>query len=389
MSRFRPDGWRELLGRTFEMADFRGGVYVETIAPDLRPAVLVVAAATAMLLWVLRRRHFGSRHISGCERSGEAGYGSCRVVVAALLAWLVSWGAWLYVSGNGRYALVLLVLVGPLAGAVMWRLPIRNDWRWLALTIVCGAQGVLINSASPSQAWSMMRERWTSTHPFASLQELLEPLAPDLIIATQSQTMAALLVNTPAAKAAHILSLDFAASAGGHSQENLMAVRAMAQAKRPVLFEAYVLDFVDKSDEPRLYWRSTSQQLLARYGLTVDKASCRKAKSPLNTLLVACGLKRTPSTVTEALKPAPLAEASMKRLIELCGGSLWPVGASYVQPDGGLVQVFREARYIVRATIDGSLYVRWRQDVNFRQRWAGGRDPRKWSDIECDAIIRK
>lgn len=383
MSRFRPDGWNELLGRTFEMADFQGGVYVEIIAPDLRPAALSITAVIGLLWWLTLRPRV--RHTSAAV---QAKYGSYRVLVAALLGWLVAWGAWLAVSGNGRYALTLLVLTGPLLGATLWLMPIRNDWRWLLLCIVIGAQLILLNSSSPSKAWAMLRHRWTTAEPLAHRETLLAPLNPDLIIATQSQTMTALLVNTPAARRARWLSLDFADAMGLHSIEGQRAIRAIAEAKNPVLLDSYNTDFIDPKDIHMLLWRQRSQDMLSRYGLVVDAATCRRKISPLNVMQVACGLDRiAPVEVVHALA-APLAEESMNRLIALCGVSLWPYGARSVEPDGSLVQVFRETRYVVRAAPDGGLYVRWHRDVSFRPRWKGFHDSRLWNNVDCSDIIR-
>ena len=381
MSRFRPDGLGELLARTFEMADMRGGVYVETIAPDLRPAALAIALAIGLLCWASSRLR-----TPGADLQHQ--HGRDRVLVASLVAWLAAWVAWLGVSGHGRYALALLVLMGPLLGASLWRLPIRHDWRWLILCIVAAAQLVLLYSASPSNAWSMLRHRWTGFEPFASRDRLLAPLAPDLIISTQSQTMTALIANTATAQPARWLSLDFAEAMGPQSVEGRAALRAIAEAKKPILLDSYNTDFLDPMDVPKLLWRQRSQDLLGRYGLAVDATTCRRELSPLNVMQVACRLNRTAPTNPVRLLAAPEAENSMKRLIELCGTSLWPHGARAVERDGSLVQVFRETRYVIRAAPNGALYVRGRQDLNFQLGW-GGPLVSAWKDITCDRIIRR
>ncbi len=103
---------------------------------------------------------------------------------------------------------------------------------------------------------------------------------------------------------------------------------------------------------------------------------------------IACALKRVDIQQETIIKPAPPAEEAMERIINLCGISLWPHGAKHVLPDGSLVQVFRESRYIILATKDGSLHVRWRQDLNFRIRWSGIAENRKWESIQCNDIIK-
>lgn len=385
MSRFRPDGWMEGLIRTFEMIDVSAGVYVETRAPDLRPAALVVALVIGILVSAVRFARHQTLKEAGAERCSA----SRRVLWACVLGWLLAWGAWLSVSGNGRYVLPLLILVAPLLGANLWRLPIRADWKWLMLVLILAGQGLLLHSASPSQAWSMLKSRWTVPGPFASQNAFLEKFDADLIIVTHAQTMTALLVDTLAVKSARLLSLDFADAMGDGSSERGAAMAVIASTKRPILLDAFNVDYVEAKDMERLRWRKRSQELLAQYGLQIDEPSCQKVLSPLNVMQVACGLKHSLVKAADAPEIAPAALKSMERLIKLCGASLWPYGAQYAQEDGSLVQVFRETRYVVRAVPDGALYVQQRQDINFNLRWGGPSEVRLWENMKCNKIIRR
>ena len=368
------------------MADTAAGVYVEIIAPDMRPGGLLIALIVGILASLMMRGAWRRTRESSQARGLLA---SNRALWAGAVGWLVAWVAWLGVSGNGRYVLPLLLMVGPLLGAALWRLPVRTDWKWLILALILAGQSVMLHSASPSMAWSMLKSRWTGPDPWANQQELLEAFNADLIIFPRAQTMTALLVNTPAARSAQLLSLDFAESMGLGSDEQKRAWAAIESASRPILVDAFNIDYIDSENRKSLSWRRESQELLERYGLQVEGAGCKRALSSLNVMQVVCGLKRIHGrSMQQRQEPAPLAEKRMMRLIELCGSSLWPHGAKYVQPDGSLVQVFRETRYVIRAAPDGSLHVRWRQDLNFRQRWsADGTQP--WEKMTCDAIIRR
>ena len=361
MSRFRPDGWAELLGRTFALADFQGGLYVEVIAPDLRPGALAVLFIVGVFASLCRRSRAGARQVNPVV-------GINRVLISAALAWLASWACWLAVSGNGRYALPLLVLVGPLLGAMLWRMPLRADWRWLLLCLVIAGQGMLLNSASPSQSWSMLRHRWTEPDPFSNREALLGPLKPDVIIVTQSQTMTALLVNTPAAADARWVSLSLADGMGRASLERSAAAAIIERASQPILLESYNTDLIDANDISKLMWRRDSVQILARFGLEINGDKCQKALSPMNVMQVGCGLRPRAQLVEIEATAHNLAEERMARLITLCRDSLWPLGAREVLDDGSLVQVFRESRYIVRTDRHGVVYIKRRGDINFNKK---------------------
>lgn len=380
MSRFRPDGFYELLTRTFEILEFQAGVYVEIIAPDLRPAALVLLISLC-LLWITWAQRKDKDSIISSHIKNQ------RLLISILLGWSVSWISWLLVSGNGRYAIPMLIFSGPFFSLLLWRLPIRKDWFWLVLTVIFGAQGMLLNSSSPSQGWSMLKTRWAAPDPFPSIQSLLSPFEPDVIITPQSQTMMALMVNTPIAKNSQFVALDFAQAMGNYSPEHSKAMKTINQSQRPILLDSFSLDFALNKNIIYNIWQRRYENLLNQYGLSIDESSCRNKISPLNVMQIACKLTHTKIKSTLVINPAPQAKYSMERLIRLCGNSLWPLGAKHVLQDGSLVQIFRESRYTFIATIDGSLYVRRRQDINFELRWLGHNDTRPWESIQCNQII--
>ncbi|RYE42072.1 MAG: hypothetical protein EOP24_34200 [Hyphomicrobiales bacterium] len=381
MSRFRPDGWDELLTRTFEMAKVEGGLYVEVIAPDLRPGALALMTVIAALGAVWRYR-------APQARVASQQVASRRALVAALMSWAVAWGVWLCVSGNGRYAMALLIFIGPLLGAVVALLPVRNDWRWLLLLLLISGQILLLHSAAPSRGWAMLKQEWGEESLFPSQNDFIGPLKPDLIIMMQPQTMTAVLVNTESAKKAEILSLGFVDSLGPISAEAGAAMAAIKRAKHPVLFETYPADFIPPSDVSKLLWRRKSEEILGTYGLFVSEANCRRKLSSLNVMQIACSLSKGPHLPRVDRNSDPAVEKKMDRIIELCSKSLWPVGGRYPESDGGLVQIFRESRYIIRIDRLGVVYVKKRLDLNFVKKIAADENLDKYGDGVC-ALITK
>lgn len=380
MSRFRPDDVTELLTRSFEIADFRPGVYVEKIAPDLRPAILIALLLIFSALYVLRKlRNNGTSDKTWNTIKNH------RVIFSSILGWIVAWIGWLIVSGNGRYAMPLLTIIGPLIGSLLFNLKIRNDWRWLLLIIILACQGVLLYSSSPSKSWSMLQNNWTEAYPLPSRENLLNELNPDLIITPQSQTMTALLVNTPVAKKSRILSLDFSNSMNESSIENQTAISAIGEAKKPVLIDSFSVHADESSSIRNKRWN----ELLAKYSLSIDEGNCRQEISPLGIMQVACTLSHKESEIFKQHVPSPAAKLSMDRLIELCSNVLWPHGFHQVFPGGEIIHVFREGRYIVLFESSGRISVRSRQDINFKLRWNGNKDVRSWDSISCSDIINR
>lgn len=115
---FAPSGIGEALALPFRMAAYGEWVYGEKPYPDVRPALLVLAALGALLLWAYRR----------VRRSGEATAlppAPARTFILGFF--LVGSLLWLATSANMRYGLPLMLLAGPVCGALLQRfLPLRH-----------------------------------------------------------------------------------------------------------------------------------------------------------------------------------------------------------------------------------------------------------------------
>jgi hypothetical protein len=104
LHRFVPRTLEQALMLPFEMAEQRSYVYVEQVAPDLRPVVLLVLATAAVALaWLRRRRQLG--------RDAAWPASPAATVVAFFVVSTLVWGV---TSTNGRYAVPLLLVMGPL-----------------------------------------------------------------------------------------------------------------------------------------------------------------------------------------------------------------------------------------------------------------------------------
>ncbi|WP_206859991.1 glycosyltransferase family 87 protein [Lysobacter changpingensis] len=104
--RFMPDSPLQWISRLWEMASMRRYVYQETFAPDIRPALALMVTLGGVLIavhrLVRRRTQATSNHVS--RWSGA----DADLAVFCIVAYV----GWLATSGNGRYALALLMLMG-------------------------------------------------------------------------------------------------------------------------------------------------------------------------------------------------------------------------------------------------------------------------------------
>jgi len=149
MNRFEPDTWMAALLRPVAMAAPDSHVYVEMMAPDFR---WVFALLLLVLLAVMRLRARGGNAGAVAANGADARPASVFVLLAALA---VAFVPWLMTSGNGRYFLAGLLLVGPVCVGLAWRLPVT---RALRLTLAAGMvalQAFAVQQSAPWQAWGL------------------------------------------------------------------------------------------------------------------------------------------------------------------------------------------------------------------------------------------
>jgi hypothetical protein len=114
--RFLPEGFGEALARIFEIALPVRQVYIESAAPDLRLAAVVVLLAAAVLALPFLNRSDAS---GGADTPPAELLKRQRLMLLSIF-WVVALAAWLATSGNGRYFLAALLLAGPLLAALLF-----------------------------------------------------------------------------------------------------------------------------------------------------------------------------------------------------------------------------------------------------------------------------
>lgn len=138
--RFVPDGWLDALLRPLLMADPVNGLYIEIQAPDVRFAALAAMTGAA---WLAHRR-------TRLFQTHQA---------KTLLGLVVCFYVWTLVSGNGRYFIWGLLLVGPLLVMSAQKLPVTQPMRNTLVVLVLALQGVSIGLCFVPNMWGL--RPWT------------------------------------------------------------------------------------------------------------------------------------------------------------------------------------------------------------------------------------
>lgn len=133
--RFVPDSLADALMRPFAIIAPRFAVDDELQAPDLRYAVVLIAAALVLVLWFWRT----------IKRSPAPGAGaqaaSMRPLAALGCGLLVDWTLWLIASGNGRYFLAMACVAGVVGVAFIYCVfAQRPNVRTYLLLVIFGVQ---------------------------------------------------------------------------------------------------------------------------------------------------------------------------------------------------------------------------------------------------------
>lgn len=182
MARFLPQGGMDWLARPFEMALPSPYIYVELFAPDVRVGVAVVLGVLLVLRWSVQR--------SGLWR--PRGPSRWTPLDTELLVFaLAGYAAWQLTSGNGRYALPLLLLAGLLAVRWAWMLLGEQGGRAAAVSMLVAQAGIFWLVGDRRVA----AEPWDDGPYYPVKMDPALQLQPALHLLLGMQTHASLLVG--------------------------------------------------------------------------------------------------------------------------------------------------------------------------------------------------
>ena len=133
MIRLMADTWQEAVLRPLSMAAPNGWIYTEIIAPDFRFLIALLLAAVAIISVGSRKRWR--------DRS--------KPVFLLLGLTFVSFVPWMATTGNGRYFMPYLILIGPLCLGLINILPSTRGMKASIAITVLGLQGFALYQNNP------------------------------------------------------------------------------------------------------------------------------------------------------------------------------------------------------------------------------------------------
>ncbi len=140
MIRLMADTWQDAMLRPLAMAAPNGWVYSEIMAPDFRFVFALGLALAALLAIVIGRGRQPAR----------------RPVFVLMALTFASFVPWMATTGNGRYFMPYLILVGPLCIGLVSILPSTRGMKASIALIVLGLQGFALyqnNPWKPFDSW--------------------------------------------------------------------------------------------------------------------------------------------------------------------------------------------------------------------------------------------
>lgn len=258
MERFRPDSLLDGLFRPFLLADPSGYVYIEMLAPDFRFAI----ATTLAIVLVLSRKSFSLWTTT--QR---------RVPLALAICFYV----WTYVSGNGRYFLPGLLLVGPVLILLIKSLPASRAMRCSLVGLAAAVQVYMIMDVYQGDPWRV--SQW---HDGAAIGLAESPIRrePALFLKIGANSYSGL---TP-----HFHPDSRWIMLGNHlrrvhgSYERVKLDNAFASGLRAYAFAPMANEIADSQRQPVPDIRRSINDVLAEYGFALNNETCSVIEVNMN-----------------------------------------------------------------------------------------------------------
>ncbi len=254
MIRFMPDSFWEALLRPFSMFFPNGGIYVEIMAPDGRFALFVLMF---LLLWVLGRQRVLKQ-------------AQVHVMFALTLLVGLSFIPWLITSGNGRYFMYCLFVVGPLLVMCIRALPTTAEFRLTLIFFAMSLQGYLLCLTVPWNNWNFFP--WSRGPVFKVVWPEIS-IKPNkrVFVSVSSLSYSILAPQMDAATQwIGLLSLDRREERVGLFEK---AKRKLADAERIDLILPAILDHMDRDGLPDQAMRLSINDMVAPFQLELTEES--------------------------------------------------------------------------------------------------------------------
>lgn len=376
MSRFSPNTLIDAVTVPFALVQFRSNVYVETIAPDARPAVFIGLMAVLFVALAIRRiRSTSSNDKKALDSKLNSGamaeLKSRRAALAVMWATMITLFAWIISSANGRYGLLPLGLSG-LGVAALSVLLFR---RKTALVIVAAAlliQCVLLWSSDIDDSWSRLTSaRWSEasalSYPETTTEQL--GLAKDpgvVVVSTRTLTSMSAAWYLFGSAPTYIGGAYIAEAFDADSETRKRARSAIAQAR-----DLYAIFSVEERNEreshrvPRL-GQGDLDRLLTLGLIANPMRPCISAPARLGVELVVCPLEKT-TLIRAPLKQIDQPARLLARQIEqACPNLFGDMREPMSDGAGGVGTQTQDGKYSIEISKNLKVYGKTRSELNLR-----------------------
>lgn len=254
--RFVPQTLAQWVSLPWRMVEHKAWVYTEVMAPDIRPLLLLFVAPLAATAVALRR---------GAAVSVGAAHAA---VVPLTVFMVVSTALWVVTSTNGRYAVPLLLLLGPLLYLAFRAL--LGPRRALMFSVVLLLAQTLHAAAPGNPRWSPMR--WSDAWmPVTQIPEMMRahPML-FVVVGTVSESYLATVVHPDSAfvNPIGVVSL----RSNGPGWDRFVALRDRHVGRTQVVF---ALNPYDNDGDMRRKAESRNP-IIDRLALTLDSSACQR-----------------------------------------------------------------------------------------------------------------
>lgn len=305
--RYRPRELAAFLTAPLRMVLPEPGIYGELNAPELR--ILLTAAALAAL---------GVRRLVSRAPAAEAAPPN-PALAPLLVFFAIALLLWIATSFSSRYAVALLLLVGPLLGAVLSRLLARRAWLACVL-LALAAQAFAILQVSPT--------RLSPADPYAWTRHWLEfrvPAAlasePQLFIGIDRQSYSFLVLSFhPDSRLAAVRG-HYTVNLDGPGGERLRSLLERYEGRTRTLGGN---GLEPGQSRPAPAWVEAKNEVLGRLGLAVNADDCLPIESA----------EETDALAEAANQLVGVASHLPKRFIMSCGLRRVPVSQAYLRGRG-------------------------------------------------------
>jgi hypothetical protein len=354
MERFRPDNWYELWLRPFLMLDPGSGVYFEFPAPDLRFAVLLVFVCVVLL----------SKRWAALPE----------VTRRVLIGLLVTMWCWSYVSGNGRYFLPGLLLVGPLTISLLTAMKVSTVMRWALMGFVLFGQIAVVSVMYVPNP--LVNLKWIDKDPVGLPDSPLRN-KPAVFTVVGGNSFSALVPHFhPDSRWISLLG-HYSVSSDGVQHERL--IDALAGRLEKYVVADGARESPEKRAEAAVQLRDWLNIRLAQHGLRLADEPCqfleredssKRAKAGTISLEEAgrwfCRFETAPdASVREKIRTVPQLHRDAFAVIErICPRFFPPRSGQDFRGDGVSFRVYPGADTQLRARDDGSVAYRYQLALN-------------------------